>query len=307
MSERTTSERARPTSERRLLLAGWIVIVAGTAAGLAHAQGTAAPKTMPSAEKPAPSAEDADGAETEGVEEDADRILRQMSDYLADLRSFSVTARSSLEVVTKQGERLEFDAASKVQVKRPNLLRSDRLGAYTDMSLFYDGDKLTLLGRRANLYATADAPNKLDDALDFARERLDLEAPGADLLYSDPYSILTEDVVAGRVIGQETLAGVPVQHLAFRGREVDFQIWIEEGPRPVPRKYVITSKKVAGHPEFVVELDDWDLRADLPRSTFEFVPPRGATQIEFRGLREERAAKRPGPRQPASKTPRSTP
>ena len=62
---------------------------------------------------------------------------------------------------------------------------------------------------------------------------------------------------------------------------MDWQIWIEDGPKPVPRRFTITSKKIEGTPEFVVELSDWDTDPDFTDEVFEFTPPRGAQKIEF--------------------------
>lgn len=218
------------------------------------------------------------------VDDRADRILRAMSDYLGGLRAFTFEARSSTDVVTEEGQKLEFSATSEVAVQRPNRLRSDRRGSLSDVTLTYDGDELQLYGRKANAYAKADAPRTLDEAIDFARDSLSLEAPGADLLYSASYPILMEDVVEGRYIAEEMIDGVRVHHLAFRGRASDFQIWIEAGPRPLPRKYIITSKDIDGSPDFEVEIDDWDVAPVLARNTFNFTPPRDAMRIDFLGV-----------------------
>jgi hypothetical protein len=75
---------------------------------------------------------------------------------------------------------------------------------------------------------------------------------------------------------------VPANHLAFRGEQVDWQMWIQDGPKPLPLRYVITTKDVPQRPEFAVELSDWNTDASLPDSTFEFKAPenaRSATSI----------------------------
>ena len=67
------------------------------------------------------------------------------------------------------------------------------------------------------------------------------------------------DTTAGFVVGKSTIDGVRCDHLAFRGYGVDWQIWIEDGARALPRKYVISTVDVVGAPQFEVhheELDD---------------------------------------------------
>ncbi len=208
-----------------------------------------------------------------------------MSDYLGQQHAFVVSASPMLEVVLRSGEKIQLLSNARVAVERPNHLRSDRTGPVADLSLYYDGDTLTLYGARRNLYATADAPPRLDAAIDFAREHLDLEAPGADLLYGDVYDTLMEDVVSGMYVGEAVVDGVLCDQLAFRGNETDWQLWIERGARPLPRRYVIVSKHERAQPEFAVDLYDWDLNPRFATGFFDFQPPPGAQQIRFRAAR----------------------
>ncbi len=150
-----------------------------------------------------------------------------------------------------------------------------------DASFYYDGKTFTIHGKRAGLYATAKAPPTLDQAIDDARDRLELEAPAADLVYSDVYKTLMEDARYGVYVGQAQIGGRTCHHLAFRGSQSDWQIWIEAASRPLPCKYVITSKNVKGAPEFSVELRDWDLSPEISPDTFTFKPPPGSEKIDF--------------------------
>jgi hypothetical protein len=224
----------------------------------------------------------------------ADKILRGMSDFLSKQSKFSFSADHQTEAVLKSGQKLEFDAVSEVKVERPNRIRSDRRGEIAEsMSFFYDGKNVSLYGRGANLYASTPAPANMDQAIDFAREKLDLETPAADLLYTNPYRFMTEDVVSGMYVGKATLDDKTVHHLAFRGNETDWQIWIEDGDKPLPRKYVIISKKVKGAPEFSVELRDWNFSPSFDSDTFAFTPPEDAGRIQFAGTPQKSTVKSP--------------
>ncbi|NUP10711.1 MAG: DUF2092 domain-containing protein [Polyangiaceae bacterium] len=217
----------------------------------------------------------------QSISPEAGAVLRKMSDYLASLKSFSVVADSSIEAVLKTGQKETFKATSALSVRRPDKLRSERKGDVADLMFVYDGKTVTLLGKKQNMYAQADAPATIDEMIDFARDRLGVEAPGADLLMSDPYSVLTEGIQSGSVVGQETIAGVPTTHIAFRGETVDWQLWVKNGDEPLPMKYVITTKDVKGNPEFTVLLRDWNVSATLLDDRFAFTPPAGAQKIEF--------------------------
>jgi hypothetical protein len=125
--------------------------------------------------------------------------------------------------------------------------------------------------------------------LDFAREKLDVIAPGAEFLYSNAAERMLKETTSGFVVGPSTVGGVKSTHLAFRGAEVDWQVWIENGSKPLPRKFILTSKKVAGEPQFTVLIRSWDLAPKLTEKLFTFTPPKGAKKIEFLQLTGETA------------------
>lgn len=216
-----------------------------------------------------------------GIEPKADQILRKMSDYLAKLKQFSVQTENTLEVVLISGQKVQFDNPVDLTIKRPNKLRADRKGDVYDQEFYYDGKTLTLYSKGINYYATVQAPPTLDETLAFASEALDVDAPGADLLYSNAYDILTEDVISGFYVGMSVVSGVKCHHLAFRGNEVDWQIWIEDGDKPLPKKFLITTKWMTGAPQFTVSIKSWNLSPKLTESTFTFVPPKDAQKIDF--------------------------
>jgi hypothetical protein len=120
--------------------------------------------------------------------------------------------------------------------------------------------------------------------LDFAREKLDIIAPAADLLDKNSAEVLLKESSSGFVVGPSVVGGVKTTHLAFRGPEVDWQIWIEDGDKPLPRKFVISSKKVAGEPQFTVLMRSWDLAPKFGSKEFVFAAPKGMKKIEFLNL-----------------------
>jgi hypothetical protein len=158
---------------------------------------------------------------------------------------------------------------------------------------FYDGKNLTLYNPKENLYATTPAPPTIDAMLDFAREKLDVIAPGAELMYSNASERMLKESSSGFVVGPSVVAGVKSTHLAFRGAEVDWQIWIDDGDKPLPRKFILTSKKVAGEPQFTVLMRTWDLNPKLTEKEFTFTPPKGAKKIEFLALTGNTAIPQP--------------
>ena len=61
---------------------------------------------------------------------------------------------------------------------------------------------------------------------------------------------------------------------------MDWQIWIEDGERPIPRRYVITTKWMTGAPQFGVVLSDWNVSPQIDDNTFVFEAPAGARKVD---------------------------
>jgi hypothetical protein len=213
------------------------------------------------------------------IEPQADKMLREMSDYLSHLQNFQVMSSTLDEVVTTDGRKLKVSSDDAISVSRPNRLRSDEVGEKKGMAFRSDGKTMILYCGADNTYATAPSPPTIDATIDTLRDKYKIDAPGADLLYEKPYDGLLEEVNAGQFIGKETVGGVPANHLAFQGKEIDWQIWIQDGPEPLPLRYTITTKIAKGEPEFSIVLTHWQPQATFADDVFKAEPPPGAKQV----------------------------
>lgn len=220
-------------------------------------------------------------AQPAGIDPQATKLLKRSTDFLASQQRFSVETRNTLEVVLKSGQKVQFDHAARMWAQRPDKLRADRIGDLVEQSFYYDGRSLTLFEADDKAYATVAAPATLEEMLDMARTRLDIVAPAGDLLYTNAYDILMADVTDGFVVGKGVVEGVRCDHLAFRAPYVDWEIWIQEGKQPLPRKLVITTRDQAAAPQFSVVVTKWDLKPALTPQTFRFKAPNGTRQVEF--------------------------
>jgi hypothetical protein len=217
-----------------------------------------------------------------GISPDAESALRKMTDYLSSLQSFRVRSAAKDEVVLKSGQKIDLSSSSETSVQRPNKLRSEQVGSKGGLAFWYDGKSMTLECQANGIYTTKVAPPNIDGAIDQARKVFGIEAPGADLLYSQPYDILTEQVTGGQVIGHETVDGEAVTHLAFQGEQVDWQIWIKDGKEPLPVWFSIITKTIKSQPEFEVHMSNWETKPTLSAAIFEFkAPPNGTALATF--------------------------
>jgi hypothetical protein len=218
--------------------------------------------------------------------QDAGKILKAMSDYVAGQKVISAKYDSSVEVITPTLEKIQFASSGQMLLSRPDKLRATRTGGYADIELVFDGKTATLLGKNINAFAQFDTPGSVDQLVDLLRNQLSVELPGTDLLNANAYDVLMSDVIDAKHMGQGVIDGVDCEHLAFRNADTDWQVWVEAGPRPIPRKYVITSKAVAGAPQYTLLIKDWQTDAQPAAEAFVFKPPADAQRIDVTALSE---------------------
>lgn len=221
----------------------------------------------------------------DAVSPEAVKILKQSMSYLAGLQQFGLVTDNSIDVVMVDGQKIQIDNASAVTVQRPNKLHARRLGEFADEEFFYDGKQLSLHFPKAGVYATVDAPDTLEGMLDFARLSLDIYAPAGDFIVADAFDILMDGVTTGFVIPNPKgvfIEGVACDHVAFsKGGVVDFQVWIQRGEKPLPRKLVITSRDMVNAPEYSVVIREWNLEPDVSAGQFTLEAPEDDMNIEF--------------------------
>jgi hypothetical protein len=250
------------------------VLVGGGVAGADTKQGQPAPE---GAAKSA--AADKAGA----IDPKADAALHRMSGYLSGLKSFRVDTITVDETkVSKNGQKIQELAESKIAVRRPGEMRIDRVSPSGRVVFRDDGKQFSVYNADKNMYATEPAPAMLDQAANVARGELQVDAPGVDLIASNPYDALTEGATEGRYIGLVPMGGgVMAHHLAVTKAKVSYQLWIQDGPQPVPLRYVVSGKEMRGSPQFTIELRNWQPNASVPDDSFAFTPPAGAKKVAF--------------------------
>ena len=216
-----------------------------------------------------------------GIDEQADRILREMGEYLGSAGEFSFRADVSYDEFATWDQEIQFGGVATIAVRRPDRLDVAYHGDNRQSRVLFNGETLVFHDLRTNLYAKMEAPGEIDNAVDRLFEQYGTSVPIADLLYSDPYETLIESADFGVVVGQRSIDGTPIYHLAFSGEVLDWQIWIENGPRPLPRQLVITYKEEPGAPQYRARFTNWDFQPGLSNHNFDFTPPANADEMEF--------------------------
>jgi hypothetical protein len=219
-----------------------------------------------------------DARAQQAVDPDAQAVLGAMTKYLGSLKSFTVEYAAADEIITNEGQKLQFLHSGEITLERPGKLRAVRRGAAGAAEIFLDGKTLFLYGKSANAFLQLDAPS-IDAAVD-AVHKLGFDAPGADFLSDKPLDPSTTDMIGGSHIGMTFVDGVEVHQLAFRGKDVDWQLWVTAGDKPLPVRYVVTTKALAGTPQFILEMRKWNVAPQVDAARFTFVTPQGATKLD---------------------------
>jgi len=226
------------------------------------------------------SAEAPKKAKAPDIEPKAGEVLQQMCDYLKNLQQFSVQAEITEDVLLTSGQRIQYGRNVEASVRRPDRFRAESVGDTDNRQLVYDGKTITLMDRSKKFYTTIAAPPEIDAALEHGIQAFNLRAPLADLIYTKAYEYLTAGVLSGFYVGLSKVQGVPCHHLAFKQKDIDWQIWIENSPTPVPRKFLITDKTAHGL-QFTALFTKWNTAPQLEDGLFTFVAPEKAEKIDI--------------------------
>ncbi len=215
------------------------------------------------------------------IEEKADKILRQMSDFIESQQKFSFSAKTERDILTTTGVFINISQNGDMVVNRPNQFWANTTGDLVQREFWYDGSKVTVVDPERNIYSTEDAPASMDETLDTLTKKLNVNMPLAELLYSDIYEGLTKNVQFGYYFGMTEVEGVPCHQLVFVQDGIDWQVWIENSDTPLLRKVAIAYKNREGVPRYTATLSNWNLEPEIATDRFTFSPPANAKKVEF--------------------------
>jgi hypothetical protein len=262
----------------RLKTFSWLLMVGLLLApSLLLAQQTQAPP--PQAEKAAPAAPQAEKALT--PEPDPLQVLQKMCDFLKSQQQFSYKAEVADDQVYAGGKKLQYGIDMETFVRRPDRLRVNADGDLVNKQFFFDGKTITLYDKDDNVYGTLEVPPDIESALDKASKEFGVRVALTDLASPQLCEHIGKKVKHSLYVGLHKVRGVPCHHLAFDGDEVQLQLWIDTGDKPLPRKVVLNHKNLPGSPQWTAYLSDWNFSPQINDSLFAFNPPQGVEKIKF--------------------------
>ena len=218
----------------------------------------------------------------EGVIEDgAIDALKEMSDYLMTAKTLAITSQGNIDVVTNDGQRIQLDGTTTYKVRRPGFV-IDYVSDIKSRRFIYDGKNFTVYSPKLGYYASVPAPRTNREVLDTIYNKFGIALPLEDLFrWGDgSRNARIEALKSAYKVGTATLEGVPTDHFAFREDDVDWEVWIQSGGAPLPRKLVIVDRNDPAKPTFTARLS-WQVNPTFSDADFAFVPDANAKRIQL--------------------------
>lgn len=208
----------------------------------------------------------------------ADAVLRSACAALAGLSTYSFTAETDRAMAWPSGDSVRASQTVTARVARPDRFRVDVEGDDRDQDIVCDGKTLTILDVDSNAYGAVEAGASIDETVRDVVSRYGLNAPLANLLFNEPCAGVDNWQARGRYVGLHMAAGRLCHHLLFIGRDMNWELWIDQADALV-RKLVVTDKSLPGWPQYQAVITAWNTSVKLPAKTFVFNPPKGARKI----------------------------
>ena len=228
---------------------------------------------------PTPSAAQTDGSDgSSRVDRSAVNALTRMGNYLRGLKSFGVKANVTSEDVLDDGQKVQVASRIEAVADKPNKLRVQLSSDRKQRMFFYDGSNFTIYAPRQNFYATVPAPSTIRDLVADLEQKYGLDLPFVDLFRWGTPDARTSDIVAAVDVGPSEVEGTTCEQYAFRQDGLDWQVWIQDGDFPLPRKLVLTTLTDEARPQYSATYA-WNLAPSFEQESFVFTPPRDAKKI----------------------------
>jgi len=220
------------------------------------------------------------------IDPDAMEALNKMGAYLRSLKAFQVDSEVTNDDVLDDGEIITDNRTNTLLAVSPNLLRAELKSDEKDVFLFYDGKNFTVYGKLVNYYATVPAPATTGQLVDKVYNDYGIEIPLVDLFKWGTDDSAIRKITSAFDAGPSTVQGITCEHYAFRQEGLDWQIWIQLGEYPLPRKFVIRTLTDDARPQHSSNLV-WNLAPSYNDAAFTFEPPAGALRIPLKDINSD--------------------
>ena len=214
-------------------------------------------------------------------------VLRAMSKFLAAQKAFSYHGEVEFDQILPGGPKIRLSGAVDIAVSRPGSLYVDYRDDVSDRVVWLQNGVLTLFDPVAQTYAQISGPKDIDGMVEKLEKEYGMSLPLGEFAESDPYAILTRGIDLAHYVGVHNVDGVFSHHVLLQRPDLDLQVWVQVGAKPLPRRIVFEYPEQVGQPQYEVTITDWTLKAPKPEI---FAPkvPKGAAKVGFLPIGENR-------------------
>jgi hypothetical protein len=248
---------------------------------------TVSPRSAIAAEPAAPAAVSQASKTPPAIEPRVAEVLNGACAQLSAAKELDYHAEITFDSVLPSLVKLQYSAAMDAAIERPNRLAINYQSDLGAKRIWYNGATLTIFDPPHTAYADIAVPGTIDAMLAQVANQRNLSIPLKGFDVSNPCAAVYKEVLRSKYVGRNDAAGVDCDHLAFIQENVDWQLWINRGKKPLPRKIVITYKKLPTQPQWEAVFSNWRFDHQLPASFFEPTIPKGAIKADFIESKED--------------------
>jgi hypothetical protein len=215
------------------------------------------------------------------LEAKAIEILKASSARLAAAHSMSFTAVVTYESPSRLGVPLAYTTKSDVILQRPDKLRVITSGDGPASEFYYNSKIMMAYAPAEDLVAVADARPTIDEAMEVAYHTAAIYFPFDDVIVSDPYKDIADDLRRAFYIGQSTVVGgTTTDIVAYDNGGVFVEVWIgaeDKLPRMLRAIFVDDPLRLRHQ----LELFNWQIDPPVSADVFGSTKATSAKRIQF--------------------------
>ena len=199
-------------------------------------------------------------------------LVDAMSRRLSSASTLSIRTSERSERIRPSGAIQPVALTRETFVRRPDRFYFKTAG---DMQVeaWYDGIGLTIAMHKEKVFGQARMPETLDRVLDTLHERYGIATPLGDFVYSSAAHALLTETTTGGWVGRETIDGQQTDHLAFKDKGVNWEVWLASGDQ-LPRKFRAEFPDDKRLRKVEATFTDWNFKPALSADLFKpNVPP----------------------------------
>jgi hypothetical protein len=215
------------------------------------------------------------------LEPKAIELLKATCARLASAHAMSFTAEVTYESPSRTGFPLAYTTKSDVVMQRPDKLRVITLGDGPASEFYYDGKMMMAYAPAEDLVAIADAPPTLDETMEVAYHNAAIYFPFDDVIVSDPYKDISDDLRVAFYIGQSNVVGgTTTDMIAYDSGGVFVEMWVgaeDKLPRMLRAIFADDPMKLRHR----LELSNWHIDPQVTADFFTSEKASNAKHIKF--------------------------